>query len=247
MTTTHRRGAAAVIALIILSLTGLTATAYTRADLAASSADAAAVAGWRALYAAESGVACAIAWRTPAASPSVPPQISASLDPQIDRVGLSVVRVTGSSAQSHRHIDAQLRRLMVPRPLAQSWTVVATTTPMPGVSADDSAAMVPDDTGLSAGPGNGQAAGNGKAKDKNAQKDSPDDHDNGKGNDDKAEPDKNGNGNGQAKDKNAQKDSPDDHDNGKGNDGKAEPDKNGNGNGNGNSNGSGKEKGKTAA
>ena len=124
MTRHHRRGAAAIIAMIVLALTGMTVAAYVRADAAATTTDASAIPGYRAQYAAHAGLCCTIAWERPALTPPIPPQIAGAFDLSITHIGADGIRITAESGPSARSIDTTITRQGDDRPRITAWAAV---------------------------------------------------------------------------------------------------------------------------
>lgn len=120
----HRRGAAAIIAMIVLSLTGLTVTAYVRADAAATTTDASAIPGCRALYGTQAGLCCTIAWKRPMLTPPIPPQIAGAFGLSITHIGADGIRITAESGTSARSIDTTITRRGADRPRITAWAAV---------------------------------------------------------------------------------------------------------------------------
>lgn len=97
-----RRGASAVIAMLILSVSGLSIAATARSGVSDAEADSAAAGGWRALYGVQAGIAAALAGSPPPATPGVPPQIAAEIDVTLKRIGPSEYHVESVAAHSSR-------------------------------------------------------------------------------------------------------------------------------------------------
>lgn len=122
MNTRATRGSAAVIAMIVLALTGLTVTAYVTSSTSSAAADAASVGGWRALYATDAGVAATIACVGSGVKVATMPPGT-----DVPTVSISGSKVLGFSffstwAQSERTVVARVTMGSGSRPVVSGWT-----------------------------------------------------------------------------------------------------------------------------
>ena len=122
MTPRSPRGAAAVIAMIVLALTGLTVTAYVTSSTSTAAADAASVGGWRALYATDAGVAATIACVGASMKTATMPPITDAPAVTIAGSKLLGFSFTSTWAQSQRTVVARVTMGSGSRPVVSGWT-----------------------------------------------------------------------------------------------------------------------------
>ncbi len=169
MTIRTERGSAAVIAMVILAITGLTVTSYVTSATSAAAADAATVAGWRAQYATDSGIAVAIsAVSSGATTASVP------LSAGVPSVAIAGSRSLGFSfaavsAQSQRRATAWVTIGTTGRPIVTSWRMytgtLVTNPPPEDAYGNGNGSLVITDGDLP--PAQGEANGNGNGNNGN--------------------------------------------------------------------------------
>ena len=121
MNTPRRRGSAAIIALIVLAMTGLTVMSYVTSSTSTAAADAAAVAGWRALYATDAGIAATVAAIAEGETSATMPPITGAPAVTIAGSRSAGFSYTAESARSRRSTTAWVTIGSTGRPIVTSW------------------------------------------------------------------------------------------------------------------------------